>query len=55
MVKIGLNCPMPNRVKVWSVAIEANNVAFKGKALLGFESSHPDGMVAKIGLNYPDD
>ena len=59
ILNIGLNGPMPNRVKVWrnikGVTIEANNFAFKVKALLGFESPHTDGLMAKIGLNGPND
>ena len=34
--------------------IETKNFAFKTKAQLGFESTHPDVLVAKIGLNGSD-
>ena len=30
---------------------KTNNFAFEVKAPLGFESTHPDGLVTKIGLN----
>ena len=32
-----------------------NNFAFEVKALLGFESTHLESQVAKIGLNDPFD
>ena len=48
---------MPNRVKVWrnlqGVTIEANNFPFKVKALLGFENTHSDELMAKTGVNDP--
>ena len=49
---------MANRVKVWrkvyGATIEAKNFASKTKAQLGFESTHPDVLVAKIRLNGSD-
>ena len=50
---------MFNAVKVWrnleGVTIEANHFVFKVNPILGFGSIHPDGLVAKIGLNGLDD
>ena len=49
--------PMTNRGKVlkyfWGLSIETNNFAFEVKAILGLESTYPDGQGAKIGLNGP--
>ena len=43
---------MHDRVKVHmnfqGVTVEANNLIFKVKAVLGFEITHPDGSEAKI-------
>ena len=35
------------------MSIETNNFAYEIKVILGFESTHPDGWVAKIGLIAP--
>ena len=59
LLKIGLNDPHVYAVKVWrnleGFTIEANHFVFKVNPILGFGSIHPDGLVAKIGLNGPDD
>ena len=49
--------PMANRVKVWKyfqgLTIETNNFSFDAKVIIGLESTYPDGLGAKIGLNGP--
>ena len=57
--KIGLNGPVPNRVKVLryflGLAIETNNFDFEVKVIVGLKNTHPDGWITKTGLNDPHD
>ena len=51
--------PMIYRVKVEEYfcgpIIATNNFAFEVKAILGLKSTHLESLVAKIGLNNPND
>ena len=51
--------PMTNKVKLWGhfegVTKEVNSFAFEGEVIIGLKNTHPDGYVAKIGLNDPKD
>ena len=49
--------PLTNRIKIvryfFGLTFETNNFNFKVKVIIGFESSHQDGLVAKWGVNDP--
>ena len=40
---------------VWGLLMTTSNFAFEVKYILGLESTHLEGRVAKIGLNGPHD
>ena len=41
------------RLRSEGIAMETNTFTLEVMVILGFQSTHPDGHVAKVGLNGP--